>query len=589
MRDPLLDDLDDAQRAAVVDPAAPLAIVAPAGSGKTRVLTRRIAYRVRESTAEPRHVLALTFTRKAAGELTDRLGALGVGEHVTAGTFHALALAQLRAHAADRRRAAPVVLDRTARLLAPLARRVARGASAGELAAEIAWARARLVAPSGYVAAARAAERAPGCPLAAVAEVYERYEQEKRRRGVLDFDDLLERCTRAIADDDDFAASQRFAFRHLFVDEFQDVSRLQLGLLEAWLGGRPDLCVVGDDAQAIYAFAGADPNLLRDFPQVFPGGTVVRLTTNYRSTPQIVRAADAVLGRGSGVDRDVPGAAGDDGPIPVLAAYADDDAEARGVVHAARDANRRGVAWSEMAVLFRTNAQAAPFEAAFARSLVPTRLRDAERPGADAALRDAIGVLRQRSREQPGATFAALLADLSAPLADEPPVLARDVFDLGRAYLAAIDGPGSVAGFAAWVELPGHADAAGPPAEAVELVTFHRAKGLEWRVVFVAGVESGLVPIAHATSGEARAEEQRLLHVALGRAGEELHVSWARRRSFAGRRVAREESPWLARIARSSTPGPADRVPDRQAALAGVRDTLRARQPPEPRRRASHR
>jgi DNA helicase-2/ATP-dependent DNA helicase PcrA len=169
MRDTLLADLDDAQRAAVVDPASPLAIIAPAGSGKTRVLTRRIAFRVSEGLADPRHVLAVTFTRKAAGELTDRLGALGVAERVTAGTFHALALAQLRAYAADRHRSPPVVLDRKARILAPLVRSAAVAATTADVAAEIEWARARLVGPPDYVAAARAAERSTAVPPATVA------------------------------------------------------------------------------------------------------------------------------------------------------------------------------------------------------------------------------------------------------------------------------------------------------------------------------------------------------------------------------------------------------------------------------------
>jgi DNA helicase-2/ATP-dependent DNA helicase PcrA len=482
-----------------------------------------------------------------------------------------------------------VVLDRKARILAPLVRSAAVAATTAEVAAEIEWARARLVGPPDYVAAARAAERSTAVPPATVAALYERYEHEKRRRGLIDFDDLLAHCTEAITGDPDFAASQRFSFRHLFVDEFQDVSRLQLALLRAWLGDRSDLCVVGDDAQAIYAFAGADPAVLQEFARYFPGARVVRLTTNYRSTPQIVRAADAALGTGSGVQREIPGAVSADGPIPKLAAYPDEHGEARGVAREVRGAHARGIPWSDMAVLFRTNAQAAEIEAVFARARIPTRLRDADRASADPELRAALTALRSRSRERPAATFAELLADLAAPLENEPAIVSPSVFDLGREYLAVHAGRGTVAGFGAWLDLQGRAAAAPAATDAVELVTFHRAKGLEWRVVFVVGLEAGLVPIAHAASSEARAEEQRLLHVALGRAGDELHLSWARRRTLAGRRVAREESPWLARIARASTPGPADRLPDRQAALAGVRDTLRSRRPPDPRRGASHR
>jgi DNA helicase-2/ATP-dependent DNA helicase PcrA len=268
-RDGLLDGLNPAQRRAVITDAAPLAILAGAGSGKTRVLTRRIAYRVHKGTAEARHVLALTFTRKAAGELTTRLRSLGVRDGIVAGTFHAVAYGQLRRRWADRGEPEPALLDRKVRLIVPLLPRRAegggRGLQAADVAAEIEWAKARMVTPERYAAEAAAAGRTPPAAPDLIAALFDRYETEKRRRGVVDFDDLLLRCAEALDDDREFAASQRWRFRHLFVDEFQDVNPVQCRLLDGWRGERPDLCVVGDPNQAIYAWNGADPRFLTEF------------------------------------------------------------------------------------------------------------------------------------------------------------------------------------------------------------------------------------------------------------------------------------------------------------------------------------
>src|SRR5438445_4235864 len=259
----LFDGLNPSQREAGATDAEPLCILAGAGSGRTRVLTRRIAYRVAEGTADARHVVALTFTRKAAGELSGRLAALGVRDDVVAGTFHAIAYAQLRRRWADRGERPPALLDRKLRLLGPLLpRRRPAAVQAADLAAEIEWAQARLIGPRDYEPAAELAGRRPPIPGSAMADLYERYGAEKRRRGLVDFDDLLLRCADALATDAEFAAAQRWRFRHLFVDEFQDVNPAQHQLLAGWLGNRADLCVVGDPDQAIYAWNGADAGYL---------------------------------------------------------------------------------------------------------------------------------------------------------------------------------------------------------------------------------------------------------------------------------------------------------------------------------------
>jgi DNA helicase II / ATP-dependent DNA helicase PcrA len=251
--DHLLHDLDEAQRRAVTSPARPLAILAPAGSGKTRVLTRRIAWRVETGDADASHVLALTFTRKAAGELRDRLRALGLRDGVAAGTFHGVAYAQLRGRWADEGRPAPELLVRKGRLLDEIVGR-SRGQSqlsVGQLAAEIEWAKSRLTGPDGYADAVAAARRRTPSPPRRIANLYRRYEEAKRKARMVDFDDLLRLCSHLIETDADFAAAQRWRQRHLFVDEFQDVNPLQLRLLDAWRGDSYDLCVVGDPQQAI--------------------------------------------------------------------------------------------------------------------------------------------------------------------------------------------------------------------------------------------------------------------------------------------------------------------------------------------------
>jgi DNA helicase II / ATP-dependent DNA helicase PcrA len=580
--DALLADLDPHQRAAVTEAHTPLAILAPAGSGKTRVLTRRIAFRVREKLAEPRHVLAVTFTRRAAGELVDRLDALGVDHAVTAGTFHALALAQLRGRAADRRQEAPRVLDRKGRVLAPLLK--ARGASGPsvalaiiDVATEIEWAKARMIGPDQYVAAARATERRLPRPAAELADLYARYESEKRRQRWLDFDDLLAHCADAIERDADFAAAQRWRFRHLFVDEFQDATPLQLRLLRAWLGPRPDLSVVGDDAQAIYALSGANAAPLAEFAQTFPGGRITNLRYNYRSTAAIVDAAEAALGPAAGPSRDTPRAVRPSDRPTVVRAFADDAEEAAVIADMCWHEFTGGVPQDQIAILVRTNAQLPLFETALKRRGVPFRVVGAPTFANRPDVAPLLDRMRRGERASPRIDFSVHLADVAAdvdfaPDADtdttEPARAAavgivramnasvdasgagRDtLLRLGREYAASERTAASVAGFVAWLE--GAAPAEAGHDRGVDLVTFHRAKGLEWQVVFVTGLARGLVPISWAGTPVARAEERRLLHVALGRAEDWVQCSWAKERTAHGRRAVRQPSPWLDEIERA--------------------------------------
>ncbi len=542
----LLSGLTPAQLEAVTTPGQPLCILAGAGSGKTRVLTRRIAWRVAEAQALPSHVLALTFTRRAADELSSRLAALGVRDHIAAGTFHAIAYAQLRRRWADTGQRPPALLDRKTRVLLRLlpARRSASDPGPAELAGEIEWAQARMLSPAAYPDAVAAAGRKPPMPAAAVASIYERYQQEKRRQHLVDFDDLLLECAQALETDVAFATTQRWRFRHLFVDQFQDVNPLQFRLLEAWRDSRDDLCVVGDPRQAIYSWNGADPRYLTDFVARYPGATVVHLDDNHRSSPQVVAVANAVLDGIGGHPLRAPGA---DGPLPTVTAYATDAEEARSVVRALR---RRGGSgrWSDLAVLARTHAQLVVFEDQLKVAGIPYRLRGASAFLDQPAVRDAIAALRRR----PGAPLAASVPDLDAAAVEaaeggergaDLDVLARQA----REFLA-IDPTGSVGGFVGWLTARMAREEPASRGQAVDLATVHAAKGLEWPVVFLVGFEQGLLPIGHATTPEARAEERRLLYVAVTRAERELHFSWAERRTFGAGTMSRSPSPWLAEI-----------------------------------------
>jgi DNA helicase-2/ATP-dependent DNA helicase PcrA len=566
----LLVGLTPSQRAAVTSPAETLCVLAAAGAGKTRVLTRRIAYRVEQGRAPAEHVLALTFTRKAAAELGQRMAQLGQRQAVVAGTFHSVASAQLRRWWTDRGTPAPALLERKARLLSELVsgRPGLSQAPLAELAGHIEWARARLVDPDHLEEALARSGRSVPCEPAQLAALYQRYEDEKRRRRVMDFDDILGRCADALEQDPRFAAAQRWRWRHVFVDEFQDVNPLQYRLLRAWLGDNRDLCVVGDPNQAIYGWNGADPRLLDRFPEAFPGAATVRLDDNHRSTPQIVATAASVLGPSAARLRSSRA----DGAIPSVQRYPTEQAEAGAVAGGLRRTHASGLGWSQMAVLVRTNAQIPVIADALRAAHIPYRL-----PGNGALLHHPVcQALLEDLRRRATLPLAMIVADWRGDPGGTPPTDPSD--ELGRqgalraggqageddpaavrasiielaADFGRIEPHASPAGFAAWLVATLGKDAEVVGAEAVTVCSFHRAKGLQWRAVWVCGLERGLVPIGHAESGAAWAEERRLLYVALTRAEDVLHCTWSATRRYGGRTVPREPSPWLAAIEQTS-------------------------------------
>ena len=538
--------LNQAQRAAVTSDAGQLRILAGAGSGKTRVLTHRIAYRAATAEADPARVLAVTFTRKAASELRERLAHLGLRGGVQAGTFHSVAWAQLRQRWEERGVRPPELLDRKVGFVARLCPGRERTLPL-DMTAEIEWATARLVAPDDYATEAARAHRRPPLALDSVADIYRRYIEAKKSRRMIDFDDLLRLAARDLEADPVYAAARRWRFRHMYVDEFQDVNPLQHKLLSAWLGPESTMCVVGDPNQAIYAWNGADARYLVDFERYWPGSETVTLADNYRSTPEILAAANAVLAAGtSKLMRLRPHQP--EGPRPSVRSFDDETAEARGVVRRCRDRRRPGDPWQHQAVLVRTNAQAAVLAEAFGAAGIPHRVRGSSSLLAQPEVTSALRQLRSATAVldcvadwerivQVGAD------DTGTNYTDERLANIAELVRLGREYLA-LDPSGSPAGLSSWLrETLDDTDAAG---DAVEIVTFHAAKGLEWPIVHIAGLEKGYVPIHHAEDDQdALEEERRLLYVAITRAREELHCSWAQRRAFGSRSLRRSPSPWI--------------------------------------------
>ena len=549
--DALLRGLDTDQRAAVSCAESPLAIVAAAGSGKTTVLTRRIAYRVAtDPDVAAQHVLALTFTNQAASELRRRLRHVGLRERIEAGTFHAVALRLLRQRAIDTDQRLPVVASDRFRLINEALRLVGSKADPTVVLNELDWTRARQLSPAESLTAAKRVGRRFSLEPTEFIAVADAYVTIKTRRGVVDFDDLLERCLGALNTDRQWAAGIRWRFRHLFVDESQDLNPLQHSLLEAIRDGRPDLCLVGDPRQAIFGFNGADPAIMNNVEQLYPGITIVRLTRNYRCTPQIIDAARGVLRRADQSDDSV--AVPVDGVGVRVVGETDEAAENIAVGRILRDIVGSQQTWRSCAVLARTTAQLNALNTALVRAGVPTSLQgraDARREFG-AALGEAYAC---RTHADLGAWAERVTSDTSVD-----PTRSR-VAEAADRFVA--QGTGMT--FRAWVELHSPFDDLNnaEPDDAVDLLTLHAAKGREWQTVIIVGTEQGLIPHSTATSRTQRDEEARLLYVACTRAREQLILTWAAQRNgrktqpspLIGDIVTRNEEPVGAPPARART------------------------------------
>ncbi|GAA3058159.1 ATP-dependent DNA helicase UvrD2 [Pseudonocardia yunnanensis] len=549
--------LDDEQLAAVTAPRGPVCVLAGAGTGKTRTITRRIAHLARTGHVAPGQVLAVTFTARAAGEMRTRLRALGVAG-VQARTFHAAALRQLRYFwprvvGGDQWQ----LLEGKVRIVGQAAARVKAGtdaASLRDLAGEIEWAKASLVTSDGYAAAVAKLRRDTPGPAEQVAAVYAGYEELKNRAELLDFDDLLLHTAAALEEHGPVAEEFRDRYRCFVVDEYQDVTPLQQRVLDAWLGERDDLTVVGDANQTIYTFAGASPRYLLDFPRRFPEAAVVRLQRDYRSTPQVVSAANTLIGsargRVAGTRLRLIGQLSP-GPEPDFAEHDDEPAEAAAVAAQIKRLVADGTPAAEIAVLFRINAQSEVYEQALTDVGVPYQVRGGERFFSRPEVRRAMTALRVAAPGRAGDdvplvdAVRAILAPVG--LTQEPPGGATQraqwesllaIVELAE-ELVAVEPEADLRRFAA--ELETRADAAHPPTvQGVTLASLHAAKGLEWDVVFLVGLVDGTLPIQHADGDdEAIEEERRLLYVGITRARRRLALSWALSRQPGGPRRRR--------------------------------------------------
>ncbi|MEU7678761.1 ATP-dependent DNA helicase UvrD2 [Micromonospora taraxaci] len=575
----VLAGLDPEQRSAVTAPAGPVCILAGAGTGKTRAITSRIAHRALSGEISPRHVLAVTFTARAAAEMRHRLTLLGA-QGVQARTFHAAALRQVRYFAPRllAGRAMPELLDSKVRLVTLAAARVglrADRAAARDLAGEIEWAKSSLVEPADYVvSAARALRDTPHEP-AKVADVFTAYEQLKRSNGVIDFEDMLRAAVWGIEEHPDVGEQVRGQYRHFVVDEYQDVNPLQQRLLDAWLGGRDDLTVVGDASQTIYSFTGATSAYLVDFPRRHRNATVVRLVRDYRSTPQVVGLANAVISQARGTEArlrlELSGQR-PPGPEPDLRIFTDEPAEANAVAARCRALIDAGTPAKEIAVLFRVNAQSEAYEKALTEAAVPYVVQGAERFFERAEVRQAMVALRAATRSIPGETPlpAAVVEALTAvgwsPEAPPAGGAARERWEalsalvqLSEEYAASpeVVPIGEAASVERQVTLSDFTEELArraaqqhvPTVDGVTLASLHSAKGLEWDAVFLIGLAEGTLPTTYAKTVEQVEEERRLLYVGITRAREWLWLSYAAARSPGGR--ARRPSRFLPQLDRS--------------------------------------
>ncbi|MEO3756742.1 ATP-dependent DNA helicase UvrD2 [Mycobacterium sp. B14F4] len=590
-----IEDLDDEQREAVLAARGPVCVLAGAGTGKTRTITRRIAHLVAAGHVAPGQVLAVTFTSRAAGEMRGRLRALDAafGEvgtsSVQAMTFHAAARRQLsyfwpRVVGSTSWQ----LLDTKFSVVAQAANRVGMSTSTDDvrdLAGEIEWAKSSLISPETYPAAVGQAGRDVPFDAAKVAAVYAGYESLKAGRDgttLLDFDDLLLHTAAAIENDAAVAQEFRDRYRCFVVDEYQDVTPLQQRVLDAWLGDRDDLTVVGDANQTIYSFTGATPRYLLDFSRRFPDAAVVRLERDYRSTPQVVSLANRVIaaarGRMAGSRLHLVGQR-DPGPAPSFAEHTDEVAEAAAVAKSIKRLVESGTEPAEIAVLYRINAQSEVYEEALTEAGIPFQVRGGEGFFSRQEIRQSLVAL-QRASEKDAArdsdklpeAVRAVLEPLGLTAEAPAGTKARERWEALTALAELVDEEVALRPSldlrALLAELRQRADARHPPVvQGVTLASLHAAKGLEWDAVFLVGLADGTLPISHALAhgpdSEAVEEERRLLYVGITRARVHLTLSWALSRTPGGRQ-SRKPSRFLNGIApQSSADSPSPAKPRR--------------------------
>ena len=482
--------MTEKQFAAVRSDARHLRILAGAGTGKTRVLTHRIAYQINAVRIEPEHSLCLAFTNKAATEIKNRMATMGEASLVETGTFHSIAYRQIKARWKDLGiRDEPDLISNQGSYLSRILHKNFNHAERNFILAEINWATARRISIDDYISEAENAGRVDVVPFVSVVESFQKYIELKRKENFIDYDDIIQLAIRFLAEDANYAEARHWKFKDLFVDEFQDVNPLQFALLQAWLGSSSSLTVVGDPCQAIYSWNGADARFLNDFEQYFPNSQTVILKDNFRSSPEILALSSSILPMMERLDPKMQS-----GRLPTIRAELDEHEEARSVARLVKELAIGDIDLSDQAVLVRTHAQIPPIVEAFQEQEIKFTVASDRESGAG-----------------------------------------RD--------------------------------------DGVQILTLHAAKGLEWRIVHLCGVEEGFHPIAHANTELALEEERRLFFVGLTRAEEQLHISWARNRALGSKR-SRKPSTYIRELSDLLDPTPLKFDGDRKALSQKIRAFL---------------
>ena len=528
----ILAELDPDQLAVVTAISGPVCVIAGAGTGKTRVITNRIAYAINAGVTDPTKVLALTFTAKAAGEMRARLRVLGIS-NAAARTFHSAALKQLLyfwPYAFGGQ--FPSLLTTKSGFISQAITRAevaipAQVNALREIASEIEWAKVLEISPEDYQERAIESSRLVKLPnsktqgenLSMIAQVYEAYESLKKQERTLDFEDVLLLTVGMLEEDRGVRERVRDQYRYFTVDEYQDVSPLQQRLLNLWLGNREELCVVGDAAQTIYSFAGATSNFLLNFQNRFPNAQVFRLSRGYRSTPEIINSANRILRQANLVsDHGIElQSANEHGDKPMVNGFNTSADEISYVVGEVAKEIAKGTDSSEIAILARTNAQLDQVKSALNNLKIASQIKSGERFFDRVDVRDAMRVIRSASvlPSEIGDWYADLVSVLR-PFGDADYViaflrLAKSIQENGgtnmRAFLR---------------EIEDRAEQNNPPTlPGITLATLHAAKGLEWNHLFLIGVSDGVLPMGNDLN-----EERRLFYVGVTRAKQRIQITY---------------------------------------------------------------
>ncbi|MDO5366378.1 ATP-dependent helicase, partial [Kocuria sp.] len=457
----------------------------------------------------------------------------------------------------------PGLVNHKARLLTEAAqamRLTTDRATVRDVAGEVEWAKVSMLTPDTYAAAAEKRSMPMGYDVRTMQRLYQSYEDLKADRHLIDFEDVLLITVGILEEDERIAAAVHSQYRQFVVDEYQDVSPLQQRLLDAWLGQRDDLCVVGDASQTIYSFTGATSRHLLEFPSRHPNARVVELIRDYRSTPQVVNTANQLLAARRPAAGSTPGTWATPlqlisqrpaGPEPSWNEYPDDEAEAAGVATRIQDLIDDGVPAREIAVLFRTNGQSQAFEAALADVNIGFQLRGTERFFNRPEIRQSLVQIRSAAKtlgdapvqvpQQVRDMLSSLGYSARAPRSDSA---TRARWESLSALVSLADSMAHRASdedeeftlqqFSDELERRAKAQEA-PVMDGVTLASMHSAKGLEWDAVFLAGLSEGLMPISFAETADGVDEERRLFYVGITRAREHLVLSWSLSRTPGGR------------------------------------------------------